>query len=202
VKFTKYKMTQQKVEYRKQNRWGGGLYAREPICRGEVVARFDGDVYEWGESVELLPNDPPLFLRDHVIQFGVGISRDSAAGMGRYANHSCRPNCGIKNLFEIVAMENIPQDTEITWDYAMTENNDWFMTCRCGDPECRKLITGYRNLPPEIRTKYTGFISEWLIRSDIPYEGPAQARELKRESVSNLVGSKSFVRKEPGPLAS
>ena len=167
-----------KVEYKKQNRWGGGLYTREPIKRGEVVASFDGLIYQWGYTVETLSNDPPLYIRDHAIQFGPGISRDSAAGLGRYANHSCSPNCGIKELFNIVAMVDIPVDTEITWDYAMTENNDWFMTCSCGSPRCRKLITGYRNLPPEFRADYTGFISQWLVDAQIPFEGHAIPPQL------------------------
>jgi hypothetical protein len=166
-------MSHFKVEYRKQNRWGGGLYTREPIQCGEVVASFDGSVYQWGHTVEVLSNDPPLYIRDHAIQFGPGISRDSAGGLGRYANHSCAPNCGIKDFFNIVAMVDLPVDTEITWDYAMTENNDWLMICNCGAPGCRKLITGYRNLPPEVRTSYTGFISQWLVDAQIHYEGPA-----------------------------
>jgi uncharacterized protein len=195
-------MVNLRVEYRQQNRWGGGLYARQPIRRGEVVARFDGAVYEWGKSVEALSNDPPLFLRDHVIQFGEGISRDSGEGLGRYVNHSCHPNCGIKNLFDIVAMEDIPKDAEITWDYAMTENNDWFMVCHCGEPECRKLITGYRNLPPDFRTRYKGFISQWLIDAGIAYEGPATVRDLKRGPTAYLVGGNSFEHKELGPRAS
>jgi hypothetical protein len=181
AKFTKLAMTHLKVEYRKQNRWGGGLYTREAIKSGETVASFDGQIYQWGYTVEALPNDPPLYLRDHLIQFGPGISRDSANGLGRYANHSCSPNCGIKGLFNIVAMVDIPENTEITWDYAMTENNDWLMTCNCGSPRCRKLITGYRNMPPEVRMGYTGFISQWLVDAQIPYEGPAVGGEFQNQ---------------------
>jgi hypothetical protein len=176
-------MTNLKVEYRQQNRWGGGLYARETIGKGEVVACFDGLIYQWGYTVETITNEPPLYLRDHVIQFGPGISRDSAKGMGRAANHSCSPNCGIKALFNIVAMVDIPPNTEITWDYAMTEDNDWFMTCSCGSPRCRKVITGYRNLPPEIRAEYTGYISQWLVDARIPYAGPAVGGDFRSQMI-------------------
>ncbi len=71
-------------------------------------------------------------------------------------------------------MRPIANGEQITWDYAMTENNDWFMICRCGSPRCRKMITGYRNLPPELREAYKGFISQWLIDAEVPYEGPAK----------------------------
>ena len=99
-------------------------------------------------------------------------------------------------------MEDIPKDSEVAWDYAMTENNDWFMVCHCGAPECRKLITGYRNLPPDFRARYKGFISQWLIDAGIPYEGPAAVRGLKRGPASYLVDGKSLEPKQQGPWAS
>ena len=162
------------VEYRASSNFGGGLFATSEIAPGQIVASFDGDYWNWDKSVSDLPNESPDYTRDHTIQYAPGKSRDSAAGLGRYANHSCDPNCGIKNYFDLVAMRPIARGEQITWDYAMTEHNDWFMTCRCGSPRCRKLITGYHNLPPEFRDAYKGFISQWLIDADIPYAGPAQ----------------------------
>ena len=161
------------VEYRPSSNFGGGLFANSDIVAGQMVATFDGDYWNWDESVSDLPNDFPNYTRDHTIQYAPGKSRDSAAGLGRYANHSCDPNCGIKNYFDLVSMKAIAKGEQITWDYAMTENNDWFMLCRCGAPRCRKLITGYRNLPPDIREAYQGYISQWLIDAAIPFEGPA-----------------------------
>lgn len=161
------------VEYRATDNFGGGLFATSPIAPGQLVASFDGDFWTWGDSVANLPNESPNYTRDHTIQFGPGQSRDSGNGMGRFANHSCDPNCGIKNLFDIVAMKSISPGEQIMWDYAMTENNDWFMLCRCGSRKCRRIITGYRNLPPDVREAYRGFISQWLIDAKIPYEGPA-----------------------------
>ena len=161
------------VEYRTSQNFGGGLFATSTIEPGRIVASFDGKYWDWNDSVTDLPNDAPDYTRDHTIQYAPGKSRDSADGLGRYANHSCDPNCGIKNYFDLVAMKPIAVGEQITWDYAMTENNDWFMLCRCGAPRCRKLITGYRNLPPEFREAYKGFVSQWLIDADISYEGPA-----------------------------
>lgn len=167
-----------KVCYRKDGLHFGGLFVIEPIKKGEVVAMFDGNYYEWGETTLNLPNDPPIYLRDHAIQYGPGISRDSGEGLGRWANHSCSPNCGIQNYFEIVAMRDLEIGEEITWDYAMTECNDWVMTCRCGSKRCRKLITGYKNLPPLFRNEYGDFVSQWLRDADIPFEGEAEKPEM------------------------
>jgi len=162
------------TEYRATSNFGGGLFATSDIAPGAIVACFDVDYWNWDESVSDLPNDSPDYTRDHTIQYAPGKSRDSDTGLGRYANHSCDPNCGIKNYFDLVAMRPIAKGEQITWDYAMTENNDWFMICRCGSPRCRKMITGYRNLPPEFREAYKGFISQWLIDAEVPYEGPAK----------------------------
>ncbi len=163
-------MDNPKVAYRRGGRYGGGLYALERINRGEIIASFDGDFYEWIGSTLDLPNDPPQFTRDHALQYGPGKSRDSN-GFARFANHSCNPNCGIQNLFDIVAMVDILRDEEISWDYAMSEDNDWVMHCLCRAPSCRRLIRGYSYLPEDRRKAYTGFISEWLTTSHRPFLG-------------------------------
>ncbi len=157
---------------------GLALIASKPIKAGERLMAFDGNIYEWGTTTQHLPNTPPLFLRDHCIQTGEGISRDST-GLARYANHCCAPNCGITDRIWITAMEDIVPGTELTWDYAMTEDNDWQMECSCGVPECRRVITGYRGLPPERRKAYAGFISTWLMDKPRPYVVPIGARAGK-----------------------
>lgn len=151
---------------------GLALIAMEPIFPREKLMSFNGLFHEWGESTLNLPNTPPVFLRDHCVQVGEGMSRDSG-GLARFANHSCDPNCGITDSIWITAMREIAPGTELTWDYAMTEDNDWRMACSCGSPLCRKVVGGYRFLPPERRLAYQGYISEWLLASQRDYAGPA-----------------------------
>ncbi len=149
-----------------------GVYAKELIQEGERIASFDGAVYSWTDVTESIPNVPPVLARDHAIQFEEFRARDSN-GLARYANHSCNPNTGIKNSFDLVAMREIEPGEEIVWDYAMTEDTYWSMNCRCGSSQCRKLIAGYRFLSPQKRLEYRNFISEWLISSQRPYLGEA-----------------------------
>ena len=147
------------AEVRATKSLGKGVYARGPIRAGEVVAEWDGLIYDvdfegWNDELE-----------NHVIQFAPHKWRDST-GIARYLNHSCVPNCGIKELFKIVAMRDIRADEELTWDYDMSEANQdypWQMQCKCGARSCRKVIRGYRQLPAAERKKYAGFISEWLL---------------------------------------
>jgi hypothetical protein len=149
-------MDNPKIE-RKQSPLGGfGIFAREPIAAGEVIAEFDGEIYPFqhvGWTEDLL---------NHTIQFERHRFRD-ATGLARSINHSCEPNCGIKRLFQIVAMRALEPGEEATFDYEMTEDSEWWrMRCQCGKPACRQIIGAYRNLPPEVRARYAGFISEWL----------------------------------------
>jgi hypothetical protein len=151
-------MDSQKVVVKKTSNQGLGVFALDDINKDEVIAMFDGDIYDKdfdGWTDEIL---------DHVIQFAPLKWRDSK-GIARRLNHSCEPNCGIKDLFKIVAMRDIKKGEELTWDYEMTEKNEfgWRMKCRCGTESCRKSIGNFKNMPEEVRKKYEGYISEWLV---------------------------------------
>lgn len=150
-----------------------GLYARELVDAGEEIASFDGEIYTWSDPDENLPNTSPLFIEDHAVPIGEWSARDSA-GFARVANHSCDPNCGIVDGIRIVAMADIPADTAITWDYDMAQDDGiWDMVCLCGSSNCRGRIAGYRFLPPERRTRYRGYISNWLLEKQRPFVGHA-----------------------------
>ena len=57
-----------------------------------------------------------------------------------YMNHSCDPNCIIKDK-QIISIKTIQPFSEITFDYATTEKEILHsFECRCGSPECRGKI--------------------------------------------------------------
>ncbi len=145
--------------YAKKSALGGkGVFAREKIRKGEIVAEFDGRIYGWYSKFW---NDD---LYNHCIQFEERKWRDSK-GIARLLNHSCEPNCGIKNLFRIVAMRDIRPGEELAWDYEMTEDHPWWrLECKCGSKHCRKTIGAFKNMPDAARRKYKGYISGWLVK--------------------------------------
>ena len=151
-----------KVVVRETKGLGRGVFAVKRIRSGELIAAFEGRVYH-AERISLLPNDPPGFLRDHVIQTGPREYLHGKGGLAELINHSCSPNCGIKKRVEVVAMRDIAPGEQVTWDYEMSENSDWEMKCQCGSQECRGIIRGYDYMPEAIRRRYRGFISEWLV---------------------------------------
>jgi hypothetical protein len=74
---------------------------------------------------------------------------------GAFVNHSCDPNAGILSGRSLVAIRAIAEHEEIRFDYSTTMDEDfWTLTCSCGAPGCRGVITDFRLLPRKIRRRY------------------------------------------------
>lgn len=140
-----------------EGRFGKCLIVAEDILKDEEIVSFDGDEYTADKITDLSKD-----VADHAIQFAEHQWRDSNS-IARYINHSCNPNCGIKNLFTLVAMKDIKKGEELLWDYDMTEDSDWRMDCLCGAENCRKVIGSFALVPNETRERYKGYISQWLV---------------------------------------
>lgn len=136
---------------------GRGVFATAPIVSEEEVAVFDGEIY-YG----CVNSDFPPEVLNHLITFGPDRARHSK-GIAHLLNHSCNPNVGVRGLFSLVTMRPIEAGEELCWDYDMSEDHDWQMECDCGSEHCRRLIRGFRFLPEEVRERYRGFISDWLV---------------------------------------
>ncbi len=55
---------------------------------------------------------------------------------------------------------------ELTFDYAMTDDELYEMPCQCGTTSCRQVITGFDWQKPEVQKKYHGYFS-WFIQRKI-----------------------------------
>lgn len=136
--------------------FGKGLVAVAPINKDEVIAVFDGDIYK-AEKATDLPKD----IADHAIQISKHEWKDSR-GFARFINHSCEPNVGYRGVDTLVAMRNIEAGENLTLDYEMSEDSDWRMECLCGAANCRGVIGSFKNMPQDVRERYSGYISDWL----------------------------------------
>jgi hypothetical protein len=96
---------------------------------------------------------------------GPATKRQREGGM-MHLNHSCEPNLGVQGQVVYVALRDIRPDEELTYDYAMTDDDPYEMRCRCGTSSCRGTITGLDWLKPEIQIKYDGYFS-WFIQRRI-----------------------------------
>ncbi|MDF2379452.1 MAG: SET domain-containing protein-lysine N-methyltransferase [Candidatus Gracilibacteria bacterium] len=141
---------------------GRSVYANKQIKKGETIAQFNGKKIV-GFPITELPNEAPDYLRDHVIQTGEFTYLHGKNGLAELLNHSCDPNCGITGDSTIVAIKTILPDEELNWDYAMTEDSNWYLeNCQCGSDKCRGTIGPYRDLPQETKKSYWPHTATWL----------------------------------------
>ncbi len=104
-------------------------------------------------------------------------------------NHSCEPNCGVVvrrgvPCMEIHAMRRIEPGEELRTDYGTFEYEIEFMTepCLCGTESCRGRITGYRDMPEEVKAAYGPYIVEYLREVDAGVPAPGRAGAVYAEA--------------------
>jgi len=141
---------------------GRGLFAGERIPRGEIVAVKGGHVVGRAELPALRASLGPAEIQ---IADDLYIAPTSAAereGSMIFSNHSCEPNLGVLGQIVFVAMRDVAAGEELTHDWAMTDDDEDSMTCRCGAAGCRGTVTGKDWMRPELRAKYAGYFSSYL----------------------------------------
>ena len=143
---------------------GRGLFAREAIAPGEIVAVKGGYVLPADAWRALEPTLGPAEIQiseDLVIAPVAQAERDGAM---LYTNHSCEPNIALQGQIVFVAMRDIAPGEELTHDWATTDDGDYTMECRCGSPRCRGTITGKDWMDPALQARYRGWFCWFLQR--------------------------------------
>jgi hypothetical protein len=79
-----------------------------------------------------------------------------------FINHSCGPNVGFAGNVVLVAMRDITLGEELTTDYALFDDSDEQMECRCGATACRRMISGRDWQLPGLQRRYGGYFSTYL----------------------------------------
>ncbi len=143
---------------------GRGLVAIEPIAADEIVAIKGGHIVDT-ETVHALPGR----LQNTTVQIADGfelaaLEEAEYEGVMLFLNHSCEPNVGFGGNIVLVAMRDISPGEELTTDYALFDDYDGTMECRCGTASCRGTISGRDWQRPELQRKYGSYFSWYLLR--------------------------------------
>jgi uncharacterized protein len=129
-------------------RFGKKVVAASPIKKNLSVLRLSGVPVSFEETKKLGDKE----------SFGLQVSGDCYIYLdapGRYINHSCDPNCGVTPSLDLIAIKNIQEGEELTYDYSTTMlERDWTMECKCGTARCRKVIMDFDQLPKETQQYY------------------------------------------------
>lgn len=129
-----------RIEVRPSRIEGRGLFARDPIHAGEVVAVIGGLPITTAQLAEIVATGNPYSCA--AIAEDVHLLQDAEDAL-RFGNHFCDPNLWMRDAVTIEARRVIQPGEEITTDYAlMTVDPKWRMQCHCGSRECRGVIRG------------------------------------------------------------
>jgi uncharacterized protein len=142
---------------------GRGLVAVAPIGAGEVVAIKGGHIVDTATMQSL-----PERLRNSEVQIADGIhlvalEEAEYEPVMLFINHSCEPNVGFAGNIVLVAMRDISSREELTTDYALFDDYDGVMECRCGTSACRGTISGRDWQLPELQRRYGNYFSWYLL---------------------------------------
>lgn len=148
------KTVKHKIEARLSPIHGNGVFAKEPIKKGERIVRYKGKLRTHEEVDEEYGGEDEnghtfLFTLndDYVIDANVG------GNIARWINHSCKPNCESeveedpkgrrnKDKVYIQATRNIKPGEELTYNYGIvldephTKKVKKLWACKCGAKNC------------------------------------------------------------------
>jgi len=158
-----------KTEVRASPIQGQGLFARQAIATGEIVAVKGGYVLtraRWG-ALEPVLGPAEIQLTEDLVM--APVRGEERHGAMLYTNHSCDPNIAIQGQIVFVAMRDIAPGEELTHDWATTDDGDYELECRCGSPRCRRVVTGKDWRKPELRARYRGWFC-WFLQRKIDEE--------------------------------
>jgi uncharacterized protein len=143
---------------------GRGLVAAAAIARDEIVAIKGGHIVD-AATLKSLP--APLGNSDVQIADGfhlVALEEAEYEPVMLFINHSCEPNVGFAGNIVLVAMRDVAPGEELTTDYALFDDYDGAMACRCGTSSCRTTIGGRDWQRAELQHRYGDYFSDYLLR--------------------------------------
>jgi len=160
-----------KTEVRESKIHGRGLFATADIAKDEFVAVKGGHIVDRETLREkITPRLGPVEIQiDNDLYIAPLTDEERELSM-LYSNHSCDANLGVRGEITFVAMRDIRAGEELTHDWAMTDDDDYSVECKCGASNCRKIVTGKDWQRPDLQKRYTDYFSAYLARKIVLFE--------------------------------
>lgn len=141
---------------------GKWVFALENIEKGSLITKFGWNVTPLSEWLKM---DEQLRAGHIMIgdEYTIGASSKYSIDTGDFVNHSCNPSCAVQWHLDLIALRDIYQGEEITFDYGTVIwgidikkydvwalrkqgiiNSQWeviiISECKCGSENCREYI--------------------------------------------------------------
>ena len=137
-----------RLQVRKSGVHGKGVFALQPIKRGETIIEYTGETISWPEALRRHPHDPSQ--PDHTFYFHIDdahvIDGKVGGNASRWINHACAPNVEADDqsgqVF-LLALRTIKPGEELFFDYGLVIEERYTpalkkrFECRCGSNNCR-----------------------------------------------------------------
>lgn len=141
-----------KIEIVKTEKKGFGLRAAEDIPRDTFIYEYVGDVVSNPSFIKRMreyAEDGIEHFYFMMLQKDEFIDATKRGGIGRFANHSCNPNCYVAKWtieqhirMGIFANRAIKKDEELTFNYNVDRYGHDAQPCYCGEEKCVGFIGG------------------------------------------------------------
>jgi len=147
-----------KLEVRGTDKRGYGLFAHEPIQKGELLLVMGGDIVNT-EQLAKLEHTFSIQVEENLYIAPIGLQK------AYRINHACAPTAVVVGQVTFVALRDIAVDEEVCYDYAMTDGTAYDeFECHCGSELCRGKVSGDDWKRPELWERYAGHFSPYLQR--------------------------------------
>ncbi|EIN05933.1 hypothetical protein PUNSTDRAFT_54761 [Punctularia strigosozonata HHB-11173 SS5] len=140
------------IEIVQTEKKGFGLRAREDIRKDQFIYEYVGDVVSHPSFKKRMREYAQEGIRHFyfmMLQKDEYIDATKRGGIGRFANHSCSPNCyvakwtvGTHVRMGIFASRHIRQHEELTFNYNVDRYGHDAQPCYCGEPNCVGFLGG------------------------------------------------------------
>jgi uncharacterized protein len=152
-----------KTEVRQSKIHGRGLFATADIAKDEIVAVKGGHIVDRKILREkITPQLGPVEIQIDDDLFIAPVTDEERELSMLYSNHSCNANLGVRGEITFVAMRDIRAGEELTHDWAMTDDDDYSVECKCSAANCRKILTGKDWQRQDLQKRYAGYFSAYL----------------------------------------
>ncbi|KAI8990416.1 hypothetical protein BD414DRAFT_483561 [Trametes punicea] len=140
------------IEIVKTEMKGFGLRAAADIPKDAFIYEYVGDVVSQPSFLKRMRQYAEEGIRHFyfmMLQKDEFIDATKRGGIGRFANHSCNPNCYVAKWtvgdhvrMGIFANRPIKQNEELTFNYNVDRYGHDAQPCYCGEPNCVGFIGG------------------------------------------------------------
>ena len=150
-----------KVVVKESKIQGKGVYTVENIENGDFVLDIDDSHVVTNPSE--LTEEQNEYDCDYLANGKVVLMQPPE----KFINHSCDPTTYVKTINgvrKVLAMRDIKNGEEITYDYSMNGDNEGTFVCHCGSKNCRGVYQGnFFKLPKDVQIKYLPYLDNWFV---------------------------------------